>query len=171
MRRAASIPSMPGILMSRMARSGLVRATSSTASSPRPVSPTISYPSVSRISLRSKRMMASSSAITTRLPMGVPPRIAGGCAAGRRAAGRLARIDGELAQQLVLAALELDDGVGQRTARPRCRVHVTLGVGVLVRGHRCLRYERPQPRLVGGIGADGQLLVEHGELLARLDQA
>ena len=67
MARAASRPSMPGILMSRMARSGRSVRASSTASSPRPVSPTISYPSSSRVSRRSRRMMASSSAISTRV--------------------------------------------------------------------------------------------------------
>ena len=57
---------MPGIRMSRMARSGACSRTSVTASSPRPVSPTTSYPCSSRISRRSRRMIASSSAMTTR---------------------------------------------------------------------------------------------------------
>ena len=39
---AAAMPSIPGILMSRMARSGLSSLTRATASSPRPTAPTTS---------------------------------------------------------------------------------------------------------------------------------
>ena len=74
-------PSIPGILMSKMTRSGCRLRTSSTASSPRPVEPTTSKPSSTRISHRSSRTTASSSAITTVLatchPVPVLPLLGG----------------------------------------------------------------------------------------------
>ena len=53
-------PSIPGILMSKMTRSGCRLRTSSTASSPRPVEPTTSKPSSTRISHRSSRTTVGS---------------------------------------------------------------------------------------------------------------
>lgn len=67
---AAEMPSILGIFTSRITRSGRCSRASSTASSPSPASPTTEYPSSSSISLRSSRMSASSSAMTTRVVSG-----------------------------------------------------------------------------------------------------
>src|SRR4051794_28608970 len=64
---AALSPSRTGIWMSRMTRSGRSSAARSTACWPSPTSPTTSYPSSSSISLRSRRISASSSAMRTRV--------------------------------------------------------------------------------------------------------
>src|SRR5665213_1710683 len=53
--------------MSKSARSGWCSLIIASASSPRAASPTTKYPSPSKISFRSNRMIDSSSAITTRL--------------------------------------------------------------------------------------------------------
>lgn len=67
---AAEMPSRTGIFTSRMTRSGRCSRASSTALAPSPASPTTEYPSSSSISLRSSRISASSSAITTRVVSG-----------------------------------------------------------------------------------------------------
>lgn len=61
---AADSPSSTGIFTSRIARSGFSSWTSRTAVAPSPASPTTVYPSSSSISFRSRRISASSSAIT-----------------------------------------------------------------------------------------------------------
>ena len=67
---AAEMPSSLGIFTSRITRSGRCSRASSTACSPSPASPTTVYPSSSSISLRSSRISASSSAMTTRVVIG-----------------------------------------------------------------------------------------------------
>src|SRR4051794_4413004 len=154
--RAAARPSTPGIRMSRIARSGLSSLTRLIASSPRPVSPTTSYPCSCRISLRSRRMMASSSAMTTRTATEVAPSLCWG----------LSGFEDESIEQLVLRALQLGDAFDECGTASRHRVCVSLRFLVLPVGQGGLRHKGSQPGLVGSFGEDGQLLVHHGELVA-----
>ncbi len=64
---AAAMPSIFGILMSQMTRSGCSSVARATACSPSLASPTTSKPSSRSISARSSRISASSSAISTRI--------------------------------------------------------------------------------------------------------
>src|SRR4051794_35165487 len=167
MARAASKPSMPGILMSRMARSGRSDRASSTASSPRPVSPTISYPSSSRVSRRSRRMMASSSAISTRVGNMSPfrplpfnhPGVVG------RSAGE------EPVEELVAAGLEAGDRLHHLGAAAAHGVGVAPGVTMLPVGERGLRDEGPEVGVVGVVTQMDELLVDDPELLSQRAQA
>src|SRR3954452_2371801 len=165
--RAASRPSMPGILMSRMARSGRSERASSTASSPRPVSPTISYPSSSRVSRRSRRMMASSSAISTRVGNDVSFRPApfnhqevAGPSAGD-----------ETIEQLVAAGFESGDGLQHLGAAAAHGVGVAAGVPMLAVGQRGLGHEGPEMGVVGVTTQMDELLVDDAQLLPQGAQA
>src|SRR4051794_14030982 len=151
---APARPSIPGILMSRMARSGRISVTSFTASSPRAVSPTTSYPCSCRVSFRSRRMMASSSAITTRTAKGVAP------------CGGLAGLDHEAVEELVLRPLEVGDRCHQGASAPGHGVGMALGVAVLLLRLGRLVDQGPDPGVVGVVGQGPELLVKHDELFA-----
>src|SRR4051794_29911062 len=165
--RATSSPSIPGILMSRMARSGRSVRASLTASSPRPVSPTISYPSSSRVSRRSRRMMASSSAISTRVGNDVsfPAAPFNHPKVGRRSAGD------EPVEQLVAASLERGDGLDHLGPAPAHGVGVAAGVAVLPVGEGCLGHQRPQVGVFGVVTQMAELLVDDAQLLTQGAQA
>src|SRR5436190_18935575 len=159
--RAAASPSTPGMRMSRMARSGLCSLTSAMASSPRPVSPTTSYPCSCRISLRSRRMMASSSAMTTRTAT----------QACSFAFFGLSGLEDEAVEQLVLFLFELRNPGDYVVAAADHGVGVPLGLVVLAVGQRGLRHQRPQAGIVGLLHEDGQLLVQDSEFVAGAPQA
>ncbi len=86
---AAEMPSSLGIFTSRITRSGRCSRASSTARSPSPASPTTVYPSSSSISLRSSRISASSSAMTTRVVIGGTCDVSSGTSAGWGDSGAL----------------------------------------------------------------------------------
>src|SRR5438445_2323926 len=173
--RAAASPSKPGILMSRMASSGLCSRTRATASSPLPVSPTTSYPSSSRISLRSRRTMASSSAMTTRTTLS-PAGSAIGFLAPRWATvlafpAVSAGVRYEPLEQLVLGPLQLFYRGDDRSPAPCHGVGVTLGVVVVPPGEGRLRDEGADAGVFGHLGEGPQLLVDYIQLLPGAAQA
>ena len=71
---AAAMPSIFGILTSQMTRSGRRSVARATVWTPSAASPTTSKPSSSSISRRSRRMSASSSAMSTRMGSGTGGR-------------------------------------------------------------------------------------------------
>src|SRR4051794_301544 len=165
--RATSSPSIPGILMSRMARSGRSVRASLTASSPRPVSPTISYPSSSRVSRKSRRMMASSSAISTRVGNDVSfpalpfnhPDVVG------RSAGH------QPVEELVAAGFEAGDGLHDLGPAPAHGIGVTAGLTVVTVGERGFGHQRPEVGIVGVVTQVDELLVDDPQFLTQGAQA
>src|SRR5205823_9925172 len=125
------------------------------------VSPTTSYPSSSRVSFRSRRMMASSSAITTRMGTVVSSSSNG----GRTRAGS-AGLCSESVEQLVLFAFELVDRGLHFGSMAFVGVSVALGLVVLPIGKRGLGDERTDASVVGGVVEVGHLLVGQDELLS-----
>src|SRR4051812_40096544 len=167
--RAADRPSSPGILMSRITRSGRRSRTSSTASSPRPVSPTTSYCSSWRSSLRSRRMIASSSAITTRVGRGSDTVLRGS------AGGQFGR---DAVEEGVLLRLELAHGAAQRLRLTGLRIGVTAGVARLDVGEGRLRHQRTEADVLRLLLQEAELLLGDRELgadaletLADVDQS
>ena len=78
----------------------------------------------------------------------------------------------EPVEQLVLGSLELLRSTTTTGARcARHRIGVLLGLVVLAVGERGLRHQGPQARLVGGLGEEGQLLVDDRELGLRAASA
>ncbi len=67
-------------------------------------------------------------------------------------------------------SLELGHRLEQRVAGPRHGVGVARRLVVLLRRQRRLRHQGPHAGLVGRLLDDGQLLVEHGQLLPRPDE-
>src|SRR6185436_19446622 len=143
--------------MSRIASSGRRVRTSSTASSPRPVSPAISYPSSSSSSRRSSRMIASSSAMTTRV------RGDSGSATGRSpsASRQLGR---DSIEELVLLPFELLDRLAERVAMAREGVGVAARIASFDIGDRGLGDECAQTDVVGFLLEEDELLLGDREL-------
>src|SRR3954447_10989361 len=100
--------------------------------------------------------MASSSAITTRTATEVAPCFLGG----------LLGFDDETVEQLVLRPLEVGDGGRHRGTASRHRARLALRLRGLAGRARSPGDERADAGVVGGVDEDGQLLLDHGHLLA-----
>src|SRR5689334_13748313 len=139
MRRAASIPSSRGIFTSMIATSGRSERASSTASSPSRASAQTSNPDRSRRSLRSSRMIVSSSATSTRI---------GSVWHGAAAPGRA--LSGVV--QLLQKVSELGEAIGSEPSGPGV---LDLGDGIADHGN-CApppsRDDDALPPLILGVG-------------------
>src|SRR5258706_13923796 len=102
-------------------------------------------------------MMASSSAITTRM-------VTVFSSAFRAAGEPSAAFGRQPVEQLVLAAFELVDGRGHLGSVAVHGISVLLRLVVLLVRDRCLGDERPKPGVFRGIGERVQLLVGDEEL-------
>src|SRR6266567_6048777 len=102
-------------------------------------------------------MIASSSAITTRVGLGTGRLRCSGASAGREL-GRHA------VEQSVLLALQVADGPGERVAMPGQRVSVAASIAGLDVAERRFGHERAQSGVVGFVLEERELLLRDRQL-------
>ena len=68
-------------------------------------------------------------------------------------------------EELVLTSNEVGDATGEIGTGTAQRVDVALPIGVVRAGQWCLRDQRPDAQIVGLVGDERELLVEHAQLV------